>query len=150
MGQEEEIQHSKARNCGNRGFGNQNDLKVHKIRPVFLPIETRTNTMKLFRKMLALMLALVLVLSMSTFVFAAEEVTQPRSCNHSFVPRHVYRYIFISSTKCGYYIDTYEECTLCGYTLVFPGDVLTTTNHFTEDGDSYCWQCHSYGCVMPN
>ena len=103
--------------------------------------------MKAIRKLLAMALVVVMVLSMSAFVFAEENELHPRGCvTHSFVPRHVYRFFYLDAEWCGYYLDTYEECTVCGYTLVFPGDIPHKMHHFTEEGSDFCWQCYSHNC----
>ena len=102
--------------------------------------------MKAIRKLLAMALVVVMVLSMSTFVFAAEEEIQPRTCAHNFMPRQVRRYVRASYYICRYYIDVYEVCSDCGYTYISRGDMKHDEDHFVEEGSDYCVKCCSYGC----
>ena len=102
--------------------------------------------MKAIRKLLAMALVVVMVLSMSTFVFATEEI-HPRSCAHDIVHRQDKWYEKYSVYICREFIHFYEQCSKCGenfYETTSTRDI----SHFVEDGDSYCWQCHSYGCIM--
>ena len=103
--------------------------------------------MKAIRKVLAMALVVVMVLSMSTFVFATEEI-QPRSCAHDIVHRQVVRYEYGDYDSCLKYYHFYEQCSKCGYVFYETESGPDDVSHFVEDGDSYCWQCRHYGCVM--
>lgn len=102
--------------------------------------------MKAIRKLLAMALVVVMVLSMSIFVFATEEI-QPRSCAHDIVHRQVARCVYGGPTKCYLYYDFYEECSKCGEVFYQTTSSMGNIGHFVEEGDTYCWQCHHYGCI---
>ena len=103
--------------------------------------------MKAIRKLLAMALVVVMVLSMSTFVWAAEDDVQPRTCAHNFMPTQVNRYVRVNYYDCAYYTDVYEVCRDCGYTVISRGDVLSSPQaHYVEENSDYCVRCCSYGC----
>ena len=102
--------------------------------------------MKAIRKLLAMALVVVMVLSMSTFVFATESVVPLPPCNHN-APT-VCRYQWVSSTQCSYYLDVDGVCTLCGEYVKQTGTTQFLVSHYVEEGDSLCIQCRRYGCIM--
>ena len=106
--------------------------------------------MKAIRKLLAMALVVVMVLSMSTFVFATEEDMQPRSCAHNVVHRQVARFEYGDEDSCYMYYDFYEECSECGYVFYKRSTFIKDIEHFLEDGQSFCWQCYHDGCRPKN
>lgn len=146
MGQEEEIDNSKPWNCRNCGLGIKNNIDFCINYLFFTYTEGRLHRMKTFRKIVSLMLALILVLSMSTFVFAAECEVQPRSCSHNVIHKQVTRFDYVDQYYCDMYYDFYEMCSECGTIFYQSSSFAKRCRHFVEDGDSYCWQCHHYGC----
>ena len=101
--------------------------------------------MKAIRKLLAMALVVIMVLSMSTFVFATEEI-QPRSCTHDIVHRQVYEYRYGGPTICREYAVFSEVCSKCGEVFYTTTSFIRNIRHFVEEGESYCWQCHHDGC----
>ena len=101
--------------------------------------------MKAIRKLLAMVLVVVMVLSMSTFVFATEEI-QPRSCAHDIVHRQVYEYRYGDSKNCQEFAVFSEVCSKCDEVFYTRDSWVRNLPHFVEEGESYCWQCHHYGC----
>lgn len=107
--------------------------------------------MKAIRKLLAMALVVVMVLSMSTFVFATERALPQYPCfDHVYTYEVRPTYRFIDRFTCGYFEDLHGTCINCGDTISIQDDNPSPLNHFVEDGNSYCWQCHSYGCAMPS
>lgn len=102
--------------------------------------------MKAIRKLLAMVLVVVMVLSMSTFVFAAEGEMQPRSCAHDIVHRQVIWYEYGTSEICIKHIDFYEVCSLCGYNFNIIRQKFNDVHSIAPD-DTYCTKCNHYGCV---
>ena len=106
--------------------------------------------MKVIRKLLAMALVVVMVLSMSTFVFATERALPPTPCDHVYDYETRTGFRWVDRWTCGYYEDQYGTCVFCGDSLYIQDTRLDPYNHFVEEGDSYCWQCHRYGCAMPS
>ena len=100
--------------------------------------------MKAIRKLLAMALVVVMVLSMSTFVFATEEI-QPRSCAHDIVHRQTYRFKWRDQSTCDKYIDFYEQCSKCGYVFYTTTSGPYPERHVVEG--TYCVQCKYNDCV---
>lgn len=105
--------------------------------------------MKAIRKLLAMALVVVMVLSMSTMVFAAEAAEPRTGCPHRATLSTVYHYEWVSQTVCSYRIDYDGYCDLCGAYIYVVGNQTIYLNHFMEEGETYCWQCRRYGCALP-